>query len=172
MPIDEIAIRAPRLSDAKAMIAYMHRLTGEDNNNITLDPGQFQCTEEQERKWIGSRGDTTQCLLLLAELQGRIIAIARLERHSAPTAAHAATLGISIDRDYRGQGLGTKLMGLLLKWAYEERIRRVELKVFARNAVALKLYRKFGFVEEGRHRLAACKQGQFIDDITMALILE
>ena len=172
MNLDEILIRPPTPDDARAMIAYMERLTSEPDNNIMFDPGQFNYTEERERAWIANHADSDKSIFLLAQHDGRVIAITELARLSAPTQSHVAGLGISIDRDYRRLGLGTRLMGRLLDWARAHAIKRVELKVFARNHPAIALYAKFGFVEEGRHRMIARKQGQFLDDLTMALLLD
>lgn len=172
MALSDLIIRPPTPADTKAMLTYMERLTSENDNNIVFDPGQFHYTEPQEQAWIESHQDPTQAILLIAEHQGRIVAITELAREKPLTRSHVAGLGISIDRAYRGQGLGTKLIGLLLAWAREQKIKRVELKVLARNTVALQLYRKFGFQEEGRHKMALCKQGHFVDDLSMALLLE
>ena len=46
--------------------------------------------------------------------------------------------------------------------------RRLELTVYTDNAVALALYRKFGFIIEGTARGYALRDGEFPDEITMA----
>jgi len=171
MDLDEICIRRPTADDAPAMIAFMHRLTGAHDNNTSFDPGQFNCTEEQQRAHIAGVQDSNKTICLVSEHRGRIIAITELARERRVTRSHVAVLGISIDLDYRHRGLGTKLMGLVLDWARAQRIKRIELKVFARNEPAIKLFRKFDFLEEGRHAGAFCKEGRYIDDVTMALLL-
>ena len=54
--------------------------------------------------------------------------------------------------------------------AFEKGLTRIELEVFAANARALALYKKFGFVEEGRKRQARCLDGVLEDSLCMALL--
>jgi putative acetyltransferase len=47
-------------------------------------------------------------------------------------------------------------------------VSRIELLVFERNEAAIHLYRKFGFVVEGRRRKAIFRDGKYLDDLMMA----
>jgi putative acetyltransferase len=51
------------------------------------------------------------------------------------------------------------------RWA---QVLRLELTVFADNDRAIALYRRFGFVEEGRHRGFAMRDGRYVDALAMA----
>jgi RimJ/RimL family protein N-acetyltransferase len=52
----------------------------------------------------------------------------------------------------RRRGVGHQAMGALLGIAFDEcRLRRLRLGVFEFNAPAIALYRKLGFVDDGRH---------------------
>jgi putative acetyltransferase len=51
-------------------------------------------------------------------------------------------------------------------------VRRVELTVYARNDGAIRLYERCGFAIEGRHRATFCKGGEYIDSLTMAMLIE
>ena len=50
-------------------------------------------------------------------------------------------------------------------------VSRIELSVFERNQRAVQLYRKFGFEVEGRRRRAIFRDGEYLDDLIMALLL-
>lgn len=170
--LTELRIGAAEEKDAEALIAYMHRLTGEPHNNITLDPGQWTMTVEDERAFLARRNaDGDKGIFAVATVGHELVGVGQLDRGSKPANRHAATLGISVDASWRRQGIATALMAYLLAWAREQGLVRIELKVFTRNAGAIQLYRKFGFVEEGRHPKACCKQGVWVDDLTMGLIL-
>lgn len=59
-----------------------------------------------------------------------------------------------------------------MEWAKNTHVvKRIELFVYARNGAAIHLYKKFGFVEEGRLRGAIYQHGEYIDDLIMALHL-
>jgi diamine N-acetyltransferase len=46
------------------------------------------------------------------------------------------------------------------------------LTVFANNARALHVYRKIGFVETGRIPKKFFKEGQYLDEVIMTMMLE
>jgi putative acetyltransferase len=69
---------------------------------------------------------------------------------------------------WRGRGVGTALMAEALRWARSAGVERVELTVYPHNDAAIALYRKFGFVEEGRLVRHAKKSYGYEDEILMA----
>ena len=80
-----------------------------------------------------------------------------------------SNLGISVAREWRGRGVGTALVVSLLEWATEiADIEKVSLDVFATNLGAIGLYKKLGFVEEGR-RIKDIKRGadHYVDTVMM-----
>ena len=82
---------------------------------------------------------------------------------------HRGTLGMGVLNEYRGQRIGTRLIGRAIEAAKETGLERVELAVFASNIPALKLYEKVGFVTEGVKRKARKIDGVYDDIIQMAL---
>lgn len=54
---------------------------------------------------------------------------------------------IMVMEEYRGCGIGTKLMAYLVSLAIDLRVVNITLEVRVSNVVANKLYRKFGFRE-------------------------
>ena len=62
--------------------------------------------------------------------------------------AHVAT--IAIHPDYRGQGIGRRLLASGLQAAYQRGARLAYLEVRRGNTVAQNLYQRFGFQVVGR----------------------
>ena len=54
---------------------------------------------------------------------------------------------IKVLEEYRGQGIGTKLMAHLVGLAIEYRVENITLEVRVSNEIARNLYKKFGFRE-------------------------
>lgn len=167
-----MTIRAARPDDAEQIIAHVQRLAEEPGNNLPMAPGEFQVTVEEERQLLTDYAAADNCIYLVAEVDGRIVGILNCKGGKRQATRHSASFGISIARDGRNQGVGTALMSFLLDWAKTTGIiSRLELEVYAHNATAIHLYRKFGFIEEGRRKQAYFQQGQFIDSIIMAVLL-
>lgn len=86
---------------------------------------------------------------------------------------HRCEPGIGLERSHRGSGLGRALMNQALGFARAAPILEwVDLRVFAHNTAARRLYTSLGFSELGttpdQFRIA----GEPIDDIHMALSLQ
>lgn len=86
--------------------------------------------------------------------------------------AHVGDLFMGLLPNWRGQGLGERLLLKSLVAADAFGYLRIELGVFADNARAAALYRKAGFVEEGIKRRAILIDGVFHDEIIMARFRE
>lgn len=60
-----------------------------------------------------------------------------------------ASLGMAIADDFQGQGLGKKLIKHLIDFSVKKKTKKIWLTVYADNARAIKLYKKYGFEVEG-----------------------
>jgi ribosomal protein S18 acetylase RimI-like enzyme len=108
---------------------------------------------------------------LLATSADRVVGWCDVNPVQRPTMRHSGVLGIGLLGEYRGRGLGEKLMLMTLEAAHAFGLTRVELSVRHDNARALGLYRKVGFEIEGRKRRAVLVDGVYHDLIFMGLLL-
>lgn len=86
--------------------------------------------------------------------------------------AHCATLGMGLLPNYRGQGIGRKLMQRAFDAALAFGFTRIELTVRETNVNAIALYKNFGFTTEGLHRKAVCIEGRYENTLSMAFLAE
>jgi ribosomal protein S18 acetylase RimI-like enzyme len=86
------------------------------------------------------------------------------------TFQHVGVLGMGVHKNYRGQGLGRKLMKKTLAKAREKGFERIELEVYTTNTAAIRLYENFGFEVEGRKRKVRKLDGEYHDNLMMALL--
>jgi L-phenylalanine/L-methionine N-acetyltransferase len=144
------------------------------------DPGVFpqvlQMPYANEERWRHMLAEPTTAsppkldLHLVADVDGEVVASAGLHpaNHNLRR-RHAMGLGITVRSDWQGRGLGHALMHALLDYADRwAGVLRVELTVYADNLRAQALYRRHGFVEEGRHRAYALRDGVYVDALAMA----
>ena len=101
---------------------------------------------------------------------GKVVGWCDVVRDERPGMTHVGRLGIGLLPEFRGQKIGARLLAATIADAFQKGITRIELEVFAANERAFALYRKFGFVEEGRKRQARCLDGVPEDSICMALL--
>ena len=81
-------------------------------------------------------------------------------------------IGMMVAADRRGQGVGTALVAAAIDWARARGLHKLTLSVFPQNDAAIALYRKFGFVEEGRRAQHIRRaSGELWDLIEMGLLL-
>ena len=82
-------------------------------------------------------------------------------------------IGMLVIAPWRGRGVGGALMAAAIEWARGRGLHKLALSVFPHNDAAIALYRKFGFVEEGRRvRHMRRASGELWDLIEMGLLLE
>lgn len=85
-------------------------------------------------------------------------------------AAHIGRLGMGVAREFRGRGVGRRLIVTTIAAAQEMGLEKIELSVYSSNLPAISLYRSLGFREEGVKIRGRLVDGLY-DDVMMALML-
>jgi diaminopimelate decarboxylase len=114
------------------------------------------------------RSWTDEAAYLIALEGDRVIGSLSIRRDEHTATHHLATFGMFVTADRRRRGIGSFLITEAMRWAREVGVQRLELAVYPHNHAALALYRKFGFVEEGRLVRHAQKSYGYEDEILMA----
>jgi RimJ/RimL family protein N-acetyltransferase len=109
-------------------------------------------------------------------LDGTFVALAGTELigslHVGRSTHGYGEIGMAIAREWRGRGVGSALMVAGIDWARGQGLHKLSLSVWPHNAAAIALYRKYGFVEEGRHIKQYRRQsGELWDSVDMGLLL-
>jgi len=161
-----ITIRPARIEDANLLCAAEQEIAETPGLLVSrpeeLRPDAFAITIEKLTNGNGYYG--------VAEENGTSVGHALLNPMELSAVSHVFRLTIVVHPGQSGRGIGTLLMQSLCAWAKSSpQVHKVELLVRASNTRALSLYRKFGFVEEGRFRdRVRLPDGSFVDDIAMA----
>jgi len=111
--------------------------------------------------------------VLVAVESGEVAGYVRLGRASRfPSSDHVVTVnGIAVDPAWRRRGIGRALLEAAADEARRRGARRLTLRVFTPNVGARALYDSAGFVVEGVLREEFFLDGEYVDDIWMALDL-
>jgi ribosomal protein S18 acetylase RimI-like enzyme len=102
----------------------------------------------------------------------RVVGHVYVQREAHPVTRHVATLGIAVSADRRGLGIGRALMAEAFRWARSVGVEKIMLSVYPHNHAAIALYRRFGFVEEGRLVGHSRKSTGYEDEILMSAWIE
>lgn len=109
---------------------------------------------------------------LVAETNGKVVGWASLNPYSHRCAYNGvADLSIYIDREVRGQGVGSALLQALETKAKEEQFHKIVLFTFPFNVLGQGLYRRMGYREVGVFERQGLMDLQYIDVMIMEKIL-
>lgn len=176
MPEPRWATRPAHPNDAASIIALITATVAEPVNNLLTEPGEFSMTEEQERLFLAEqalRPDWAAFVATPRDEPTHVIGMVTADGMPRRRAIrHRARVGISVARQWRGQGIGRALMQRVITWARESGvITRLELEVLVRNETAIRLYEQLGFEREGIRRHGLLRHGEYLDEIEMGLLL-
>lgn len=122
-------------------------------------------TDAERADWV--RQSPTQ-RTLVAELDGEPVGLLGLTLYTRRR-AHVGSLGMAVQRDLQGQGIGRLLLAAAVDLADNwYNLRRLELEVYTDNAPAIRLYESFGFEIEGTLRAFGFRLGEYVDAYAMA----
>ena len=137
---------------------------------------RFPVTERMEEKWYESIADDPSRTRMVFAIEriasAEIIGITHLNQIDWIT--RLAYFGIYIgDSTNRGMGMGSEAMDILFRYGFDcLNLRKICLQVVEYNESALRLYRKYGFKEEGRLREQCYLEGRYYDVVMMALFAD
>ncbi|MFL5926366.1 MAG: GNAT family N-acetyltransferase [Gaiellaceae bacterium] len=159
MPQAPVVVRPAREED-RIPLALIFAAVAEERDGIATEPPVD--VEARAAGW---------------NLDGTLVAVA--DRGVLAGSIHVETsrhgfgdIGMAVARDWRGRGVGSALLAAAVEWARERGLHKLSLSVFPHNAAAVALYRKFGFVEEGRRvKQLRRSSGELWDVVDMGLLL-
>jgi RimJ/RimL family protein N-acetyltransferase len=145
-------IRTAEQADTEKVLNQIISVLKEAEYTVTTYPeDKADFTVEKETKWVKDHMEEEGKLLVVAEIDGEIVGSADLHNGERRRIQHVATVGITVLKNFRRLGIGKALMETLIEWASDHPvIEKIALGVFANNTGAISLYKKLGFVEEGR----------------------
>lgn len=136
--------------DAPAILA-LHRRVLEEGEWFITEPDEFPEGVESKVGAIREAARSPNGVLLVARRGHALVGWVQVVGGGRRRTRHVGRIEMMVDGRHRGAGVGTALMQAVVDWAtHHPIVRKLSLNVFAHNARAIALYRKFGFEEEGR----------------------
>jgi len=160
-------IREVNLDDAVQLVDIQLSIA-EENLYMVSEPDEFHLTATEERQRIQMNMENSRDIQLVAEIERNIVGFAVIRNETKKRKVHIGALGIFIQKEWRGAGVGGALMNAILELVKNNPlIHKIGLAVFANNESAIRLYKKLGFVEEGRRVREIRFNDEYVDEILM-----
>jgi len=153
-----VEVRRAR-EDDRIALATQFAAVAEERDGIATEPPVD--VEQRAANW-----DIEHTLAAVAD--GEIVG----HLHVGPSRFGYGEIGMAVAREWRGRGVGSALLAAAIERARADGLHKLCLSVFPHNEAGIALYRKFGFVEEGRSVKQIRRQsGELWDTIDMGLLL-
>lgn len=167
---ETISIKEVQIEDVPKMIDHIATVRGE-TEFLLMNSQDPMVTLEQEEEFVRGLIASPKRCMLLAHYREKVVGIADFYGNTNSRIAHHGRIGISVRKDFWGKGIGTKMMRGLIEFARSIHVEIIYLEVHSENERAIALYKKLGFVEDGRFKNYIKIGDKYADTIHMALHL-
>lgn len=167
---EKVILRNLGRKDLKDLVELYNSLVAEDidilqDKQIIVDEGVALMEDMLDRM---SRG---RALALVAEVDGKVVANATVVWKSG-LMSHVGEVGVTIHKDYRGKGIGTKMVETLVQLSREKGLKMLRASIFSTNKISRLLFNNLGFQETAMIPKMFYKNRSYIDEVLVVLALE
>lgn len=155
-------------SDADAMFADLA-----DEEGMQLTGTQEAFDRSTIDRWAATRVDADDRLDLAVTdpVDGRWLG--EVVINDVDLVNRSCNFRIALSAHARNRGVGTEATRLIVDYVFDEiepLMNRISLGVYSFNPRAIAVYERVGFVREGVLRQTLCWDGEFVDEIVMAVL--
>jgi phosphinothricin acetyltransferase len=123
-------------------------------------------TPAERREWMAARGPRHP--VIVAECDGVVVGWASLNRFNPrPAYDHVADLSVYVERQWRGRGVGRRLLERVVEAGRSLGYHKIVLAAFPFNTAGVALYERLGFVAVGVYREQGMLDERWVDVIVM-----
>lgn len=161
-------IRYPERGDLQELWRYINELS-QEKTYISLQGEEISLAEE--RKFLNGVLKNIRKkdgVYLVVESDGKIVGISDISRRGRAE-KHVGLFGITLAKEFRGKGIGRKLMESVLAETKKNiaGLKLIRLVCFSENKTACSLYQSLGFKEYGKLPGGILYRGEPTDEILM-----
>ena len=167
----KVVLRTIRWDDLDDLLEMINSLV-EEKADIVRDE---RVSKTEEIDWLAkalSRLEKGEVFCLAPEVDGKVVANSEIARGYSSHDGHVGGIGIAIRDGFRDIGIGTEMMRTLMKQARAMGLKSLKLSAFENNKRTIHVYEKVGFVQTGRIPKKFFREGKYVDEIIMSLLLE
>lgn len=144
-------IRNGTFEDGPEVSTFFTTTHGETDYLLSY-PEESTRDDEKQSNYLKETTESDREIELLAIVDGKVVGMAGFNAiGSKYKVRQRAEFGITVSKNYWGQGIGKAIMNACIECAKEAGYIQLELDVVADNTRAIELYKKLGFIEFGRN---------------------
>jgi RimJ/RimL family protein N-acetyltransferase len=165
-----VILRTPKWEDLDDLLEMINSLVDEKADIVRAE----RVSRGDEIDWLASvlrRVEKDEVFFLLAEIGAKVVGSSEIGRSRGGYDSHVGGIGIAIRNGFRDAGLGTEMMKTLIAQGQSIGLKVLTLSAFATNKRAIHVYEKLGFVKTGMVPRKFFREGQYIDEVVMTLVL-
>lgn len=162
----EVILRVIKKDDLNGLLKMINSIISE-NDFILLNK---KINRKEEIKWLNdtiNQIKKNRRIAICAVHNSKIIGNSTVSKGYG-CQSHIGYFGITLMKDYREEGIGTKLINEIMKLSKKElKCKLIILEAYETNKRAQNLYKKVGFKTYGKLPQAILRRGKYISDIKM-----
>ena len=162
----KVEIVLPSMKGLKAITNFINKLSKEDTY---LSFAGEEYSLQMEKNWLRNALNEIKFkknFIIWAIYDGKIVGGCDI-KVGRTRESHVGTIGLMVDQDFRGRGLGEQLLKKVLDHGKKMGLKIAKLSVFDDNIPARNLYKKMGLVEYGKLPSGMYRKGKYSDKIYM-----
>ena len=132
-------VRSANETDAKNLSEVRLQTDGE-TENLDRERGEAYIDESGFKEIIKEDTESTNNLLLVAEVDEMIVGFSRCAGNNLKRTSHKVEFGVCVLKEFWGYGIGKNLLKESIEWADSNEIKKINLSVLETNEKAIKLY--------------------------------
>jgi RimJ/RimL family protein N-acetyltransferase len=167
----KVVLRTPKWEDLNDLLQMINALVAEEADIVRSE----EVSKIEEIDWLAralSRLEKDEVFYLAAEVDGKVVANSDINRRQGGHDSHVGAIGIAIKDGYRDVGIGMQMMRTLIEQSRKMNLKVLTLSAFESNKRAIHVYEKVGFIQTGRIPRKFFREGKYIDEVIMTLVLE
>lgn len=138
-------------SDAKDVLESFNKVHAETDFLLSY-PGEKGFSIDEEIEFLSNKKISSTEIQICSIVKDKIIGLAGISAVGlGEKIKHRAELGISIEKEFWGLGIGSALTRACIDCAKSAGYKQIELEVVSENSSAIAMYKNLGFEEYGRN---------------------
>lgn len=169
----DIKIIEPKMIDSILDIRQLLLNLADESDNFPFTSEDMNMSDENIKSFLDFLIKMPNSTLVLAYVDKQLVGLGFLEGGKKARTYHLASLGIGVLQLYKNRGIGSQIIDKLIDFSHEgEYIAKIDVLVRLSNQPAISLYKRKGFLIEGKSKRALFIDGEFHDMLYMGLEID